>query len=131
VSSLLALDVGERKIGVARASAIAKIAEPLITLANDASFASKLDQLISEHSVDTLVVGLPRGMNGQDTAQTEYVKQFIDSLNVSSKVVLQDEAVTSVMAEQQLKEAGKPYTKEDIDAVAASLILNDYLQEKL
>lgn len=131
MSSLLALDVGERKIGVARASAIAKIAEPLITLQNDGTFADKLNQLIAEHGAETIVVGLPRGMNGQDTAQTAYVKQFMENLNLESTIVFQDEAVTSVMAEQQLKKAGKPYTKEDIDAVAASLILNDYLQEKM
>jgi putative Holliday junction resolvase len=129
VSNLLALDVGERKIGVARASGIARVAEPLITLPNDEAFGAALRRLIKEYDVSLVVVGLPRGLDGQETAQTQYVRDFMASLDLSIKQVYQDEAVTSVNAEAQLKQAGKPYTKEDIDSVAASIILGDYLQE--
>jgi putative Holliday junction resolvase len=129
VSNLLALDVGERKIGVARANSIARIAEPLVTLPNSQSFASELTKLINEHDASLLIVGLPRGMNGQETAQTQYVRDFMNQLSVPVEYVFQDEALTSVNAEAQLKQSGKAYTKEDIDAVAASIILSDYLQE--
>jgi putative Holliday junction resolvase len=125
----LALDVGERKIGVARANSIARIAEPLVTLPNNGSFADELTMLIREHDASLLVVGLPRGMNGQETAQTQYVRDFMQHLHAPVEYVFQDEAVTSVNAEAQLKQSGKSYTKQDIDAVAASLILGDYLQE--
>ena len=45
-------------------------------------------------------------------------------------VVFQDESLTSVIAEERLKSFRRPYTKEDIDAEAASIILQDYIEEK-
>lgn len=128
--SILALDVGERKIGVARAHTIAKIAEPLTTLPNDELFAQKLTSLITEHNAKKVIVGLPRDINGNETAQTRYARKFAEELGSSLKdvtIVLQDEAVTSIKAEGILKTRGKSYTKGDIDSVAAMLILEDYL----
>ena len=127
-STILALDIGERKIGIARANTIAKIAEPLVTLANDDQFLSKLKNLIIEHQVERIIVGLPRNLEGQDTKQTSYVKEFIQGLNLNAEIVFQDEALTSVSAEDLLSSSGKAYNKEDIDAVAASIILDDYIK---
>lgn len=127
-STILALDIGERKIGIARANTIAKIAEPLVTLANDDQFLSKLKHLIIEHQVERIIVGLPRNLEGQDTKQTSYVKEFIQGLNLKAEIVFQDEALTSVSAEDLLSSSGKAYNKEDIDAVAASIILDDYIK---
>lgn len=128
MGTLLALDIGERRIGVARANTIAKIAEPLTTLENAGSFTQKLNQLIDEHNPEVIVVGVPRNMSGEDTAQTVYVEQFVSNLNLSVPVEFQDEAVTSVHAEERLKSRGKPFSKQDIDAEAASIILQDYLE---
>lgn len=128
-STILALDIGERKIGVARANSIARIAEPLMTLKNDHDFAASLKSLLAEQEVSQLVVGLPRGMDGQDTAQTTYVRSFVKELGSDVPVHFQDEAVTSVNAEEILKAKKRPYAKEDIDAMAATLILEDYLKE--
>ncbi len=127
-STILALDIGEQKIGIARANTIAKIAEPLVTLANDDQFLSKLKNLIIEHQVERIIVGLPRNLEGQDTKQTSYVKEFIQGLNLKAEIVFQDEALTSVSAEDLLSSSGKAYNKEDIDAVAASIILDDYIK---
>lgn len=126
--TIFALDIGERKIGIARANTIAKIAEPLVTLANDDQFLSKLKHLIIEHQVERIIVGLPRNLEGQDTKQTSYVKEFIQGLNLKAEIVFQDEALTSVSAEDLLSSSGKAYNKEDIDAVAASIILDDYIK---
>jgi putative Holliday junction resolvase len=126
--TIFALDIGERKIGIARANTIAKIAEPLVTLANDDQFLSKLKHLIIEHQVERIIVGLPRNLEGQDTKQTSYVKEFIQGLNLKAEIVFQDEALTSVNAEDLLSSSGKAYNKEDIDAVAASIILDDYIK---
>ena len=131
MSNLLALDVGERKIGVARAHHIARVADPLTTLPNNDSFNEKLIKIIKEYDVSLVVVGLPRGLEGQDTAQTEYVRKFMEALSLPVQYTFQDEAVTSVNAEAQLKRAGKAYAKEDIDSMAASIILSDYLQENM
>jgi len=130
-TTILALDIGERKIGIARANTIAKIPEPLVTLANDKLFAEKLNELIKEHDVKKLVVGLPRSLDGQDTQQTNYIKFFVSQLKLNTEIIFQDEALTSVNAQEMLKQSGKPYLKEDIDAVAAMLILDDYLNEEL
>ena len=128
-STILALDLGEKRIGIARANIIAKIAEPLATLQNDALFRDSLLALIKEHDAKQIVVGLPRGLEGQDTNQTNYVRDFIDDLNLPIDVVFQDEALTSVKAKEQLESLGKIYQKADIDSLAAMNILEDFLIE--
>lgn len=127
--SVIALDVGTVRIGVALASKAARIASPLVTLANDQDFATNLQKLIEQHEVDLLVVGLPRSLSGQDTQQTTYVREFVQGLQrvVSTPVQFQDEAVTSVQAEDELRSRKKTYSKADIDKHAAAIILQDYL----
>lgn len=126
--SLLALDVGEQRIGVALASQPARLASPLTTLANDEQFLNTLRQLIQTHHVGTLVVGLPRGMEGQDTEQTRLTRQFAHRLEgLGLPVYLQDEAGTSLKAKAELSTKRKPFTKADIDALAATYILEDFM----
>lgn len=129
--TVLALDVGERRIGVALASMEARIAKPLLTIdRNDAGdiFAS-ISKLVQEHKAESVVVGLPRGMEGQETAQTKSSREFAAKLQevLSAKVYLQDEAGTSLAAEDELKQSAKPYQKVDIDKLAATYILDDWL----
>jgi putative Holliday junction resolvase len=129
----LALDVGDRRIGVAVASAVAKIATPLLTVENTDKVLDELVDICEAQAVGTVVVGLPRSMNGNETAQTKRSRHFADELakRLQARVVLQDEALTSVQAERELSRRGKPYTKGDIDALAACLILDDYIQENV
>lgn len=129
-SNYLALDIGERRIGVALARADSRLPAPLLTLPNDAQFAAKLQQLIGEHEIGQLVVGLPRNLQGEPTAQTAYVEAFINDLQppLELPIAWQDEALTSRKAEAELEQRGKPYPKEAIDALAATYILDDYLQ---
>lgn len=128
-SSILALDVGAARIGVARASSVARLAEPVGAVNHDDQVWRQLAELCQTHNAEALVVGLPRGMNGQETAQTATVRQFVDQLarHTDIPIQLQDEAVTSVKAEAELNRRGKPYSKADIDALAATYILDDYL----
>jgi putative Holliday junction resolvase len=128
--TLLALDVGEKRIGVARASMSVRIAQPLVTLSNDAEFLAGLKAIIVQEDVSELVIGYPRGLHGQSTHQTEYVEVFSAQLKtLELPIHFQDEAVTSEKAESELKSRGKNYRKEDIDALAATYILEDYLGE--
>lgn len=129
---ILALDVGGVRIGVAAADAQLRFANPLITLTNDETIWNRLAALIQEHDVQHIVVGLPRGLQGQETAQTSICREFAEKLSERLKVAvsMQDEAATSVKAEAELRERGKPYEKSDIDALAATYILEDYLQEE-
>lgn len=130
-SSILALDVGEARIGIAMANRIAKIASPLVTLPNDDNFTAQLRKIAETNGVDTLVVGLPRSLDGTVTAQTAYAQGFADKLQaeLGLPVHLQDEALTSAKAEAELTGRRKPFTREDIDMLSAVYILDDFLKE--
>lgn len=131
VFSILALDVGERRIGVALANSIAQIASPLTTLSNTNDVLDEIVRLVNEHNVRELAIGLPRNMQSEDTDQTRYVRDFAASLKLklpSIQLYFQDEAATSVVAESRLKHRGS-YRREDIDAEAAAIILEDFLRE--
>jgi len=130
--NLLALDVGERRIGVALANTTAKIASPLVTIIRDGErdVFERIKAIIHEHNIQIVVVGLPRGLEGQETAQTAIARKFADELSTSCSVTvhLQDEALTSVMAKDELGAKNKPYEKGDVDKLAAAFILQDWLR---
>lgn len=129
-NKLLGLDVGERRIGVSIGDDRVKIASPLITINVDGKEIDIIKQLIADHGVSTMVVGYPRNQSGDTTKQTRLVELFADKLRgLGPKLVFSDESVTSVLAEQRLVGYNKPYTKADIDAQAATIILQDYLNE--
>ena len=69
MSSILALDVGERRIGVALANTIARFAGPYVTLANTETIIADIQGIINKESVELVVVGLPRNLSGDDTGQ--------------------------------------------------------------
>lgn len=131
--NILALDVGAVRIGVARANLIARIAEPLKTIPNDETVTHTIAALIEDEKAATVVVGLPQNQQYQDTEQTTFVRDFVAHLekSVAADFVFQDEAGSSQRAESILKERGKPFAKEAIDAEAATLILQDYIEEQL
>lgn len=129
-NNVLGLDVGEKRVGIALMRAEVKIAVPLETLDfEDNGFWDKLLAIIETHDVGKIVVGLPRNLEGEDTKQTAYVREFVIELRkqTSLPIVMQDEALTSVNAEKMLNTAGKKYTKSDVDAQAACIILTDYI----
>ncbi len=130
-ASVMALDVGGRRIGVAIASVAARIAHPLTTLNTGETTLQDIKKLIETESVAALCVGLPRGLDGQQTQQTGVIQAFVEALKkaVDIPVYLQDEAVTSRQAEAELQARGKPYVKGDIDALAATYILEDFLHD--
>lgn len=118
---------------MALASAEARLAAPLtvIDLKKTSNLKAAVKKLVSEQNIGLVVVGLPRGLNGQETAQTEAVRSIAAKLESELNVplVMQDEAGTSLEAEDLLKKRGKPYDKADIDKEAAALILRDYLNQ--
>lgn len=127
---LLALDVGERRIGVAKADSIGRIAAPLTTLQVDGTEVVALQRLLLENDATGLVVGLPRNMSGEPTQQTALVRQFVQNRLQAFElpIAYQDESLTSVAAEQELQKRKKPYQKGDVDALAATYILQDYME---
>lgn len=126
---LLALDIGERRIGVAKGDTGVRLAIPLTTLVVDGTEIDRIKQLIADERAEVLVIGYPRNQSGEPTAQTKYVETVASALEgLAPSLVFQDESLTSVIAEQRLQASGKPYSKGDIDAEAATLILQDYLE---
>ena len=128
--SMIALDVGEKRIGVAIANGSVAIAIPYDTIEVDGTEISQIAQLIETESVTRIIIGYPRNQSGEATAQTAYVERFADTLKeLDVDIEFQDESLTSVHAEDRLKSQKQPYTKGDIDMVAASIILQDYLEQ--
>lgn len=127
--TLISLDVGEKRIGVAVADDSVRIAVPFVTVEVDGTEMVAIADLVTQQRAEVLVVGYPRNQQGEATAQTDYVEKFAKRLeDLGAKIVFQDESLTSVIAEQRLVAQKKPYSKGDIDAYAASIILQDYLE---
>ncbi len=129
--SYLALDVGEKRIGVAVGDDAVKIAVPFDTIEVDEGNAvERIARMVIDERVDTIVVGYPRNQSGEATAQTQFAEAFAAKLtDIAPNIVFQDESLTSVLAEQRLKSYKRPYSKGDIDAQAAAIILQDYLEQ--
>jgi putative Holliday junction resolvase len=125
LKQLLGLDVGLKRIGIARASDNARLAEPLLTVSTPEAIKT-LRSLIEEYNINIVVVGLPRNLRGDDTAQTTWVRDWIK--HAKSKIDLpfywQDEALTSRIAEAKRQVHKHPH---DIDSLAAAIILQDFL----
>lgn len=131
-NNILALDLGEKRIGVALMRKDVSVPHALVTLHNNESTWQELAVLVDQHQIDQIVVGLPRNLQGQRTAQTIVCERFAQQVHehFGLPVAMQDEALTSVEAEKLLKQSNKPYEKADIDALAASLILADYARSQ-
>lgn len=127
----LALDVGAKRIGLATADSVARIAQPLATIQVGENEAGQLQAYITSLGITDVIIGRPRNQSGDTTPQTQAVQAFIASTLTDTgryTVHWQDESVTSIMAEERLKARKKPYTKLDIDAEAAAIILQDFLE---
>lgn len=128
--TLVCLDVGEKRIGVAVADLSVRIAVPFDTVLVDGNEIEAIARIVTQERADTVVIGYPRNQSGEATAQTRYVEQFSKQLeDIAVTIVFQDESLTSVVAEQRLSAHKRPYTKADIDAQAAAIILQDYLEQ--
>ena len=124
-SEYIGLDLGQVRSGLARASSAARLAEPLESVPTE-QLPARLHELAKTNAIAALVVGLPRGLNGQETDQTKWVRQQAANLKkeVGTPIYGQDEALTTVMAESQ-RFFGKGL--QDKDAIAAAIILQDFL----
>lgn len=124
MGGFVGIDYGSARAGLASAPADVRIASAVGAFAPHELVAE-----ITRLAPDVIVVGLPRNLDGADTPQTLAVRRYAaDVLTpLASEIVFQDEAGTSSVAEEHLKSSGKPYERGDIDAQAAALILQDYL----
>lgn len=128
--AFLALDVGEKRVGMALGDSQVKIAVPFGYLERTEHIFQQIAEVILQHEIRVVVVGYPRNQSGEPTRQTELVEAFAKELadiDIDADLVFQDESLTSVEAERRL---GRVKDKGEIDAEAASIILQDYLEEK-
>jgi putative Holliday junction resolvase len=111
------------------ASLAAQLPRPLTAILRDHNCFEELKKIIQSEDAGQIVVGLPRGLEGQSTAQTEATESFVAQLRaeIDIPVHLQDEALTSKQAEEEFKTRGQVPSKGDIDALAAVYILEDFL----
>ncbi len=133
---LLALDVGDVRIGVALSDETGTLASGLVTLrsAGPRKDAQAVAALVREHAVAEVVVGLPLRLDGTLGPRGEQVVAFVERLRrvLRVPVVTRDERLTSVAADERLAEAGvkRRERKARIDQAAAALILQEHLDER-
>lgn len=134
VGRLLGVDHGDRRIGLALSDPIPMIASPLKTLTvnNTQEAIDAILEIVKEYNVVLVIVGLPIGMKGQETAQTKHVKKFANDLIKNGiKVALQDERLTSVSAKRSIIEQQKKTNKNKglVDQIAAAILLQQYIDK--
>jgi putative holliday junction resolvase len=133
---ILGIDFGERRIGLALSDPTGTLASPLPTLKRRAGKRpplAALAELVAERGVETVVMGLPLTLAGDDSDWTRTVREVGESLSARAGVPVHfvDERFTSVAAERRVRTSGLPRRKREskdrIDAEAAVLILQTWL----
>ena len=129
---ILGVDYGDVRVGLALSDTTKLIASPLKTIQNINSglLISELKEIISENDVESIVVGFPVGMKGQDTNQTVKVKDFTQSLSILClPIFMEDERLSSIAAKKSLfmENIKTGHNKEIIDQRAAAIVLQQFL----
>lgn len=130
--AILGIDYGSQRVGLA-ISNDHRFCNRLSTLDSAPDLIDKLVDIYRDERIETVVVGLPRNLDGNETTQTDVVRQFVADLEdrIDTTVVLQDEADTSNVARERLAATGmnQAEVEKQVDAEAAVIILEDYLSE--
>ena len=134
---VMALDVGDVRIGIAVSDLMGIIANPLETYTRKGNLdvdAKYIADLAKGKEVSLFVSGLPLGLNGQENEQTAKTREFIDKLQEVCDIPVEylDERFTTLSAERVLIEGNvrRENRKKVIDKVAATIILQNYLDRK-
>ncbi len=136
---ILGLDYGSKTVGVALSDPLGLTAQPLETIQRKEEnklrrTLARIEELVREYQVERIVLGFPRNMNHTIGERGEKTLIFRDMLErrTGLPVVLWDERLTTVAAERVLMESGvrRENRKEVIDQIAASLILQGFLENK-
>tara|TARA_A100001011_G_scaffold400883_1_gene520562 strand:- start:3986 stop:4402 length:417 start_codon:yes stop_codon:yes gene_type:complete len=131
---VLSIDFGEVRVGLALSDLTCTIAKPYKTINyNDMDhLLFQLSDIIVENDVNQLVVGIPYNMKGEDTKQTKIVRNFVSVLKekLDFNVDLVDERLTSSEAEKYMHQMDIKvgHNKDKVDKIAASIILQEYLE---
>ena len=135
----LGVDYGRRRIGLALSDATGLLARPWKTIAGGRDAARDLARIAGELGAEedglaAIVIGLPRRLSGEANEQTAAATKLADDLRtlVDVPIVLQDERLSSHAAEELLARREKDWRKRkaQLDAAAAAIILQDYLDSR-
>jgi len=135
LNRILAIDYGDKKVGLALSDPMKIIAKPYKTIINNSkeSLLSDIIQIIHLKDVNEIVVGLPKTLKNTYSEQTYKVKDFIDYITSSLdiNVVIVDERLSSIEAKRSLINQGikTGHNKKDVDMTAAALFLQNYLDK--
>jgi len=127
----MALDLGNKRIGIALSDTLGMIARPLkvIKRTSRVNDYSEYRKLITTHKVNAVIVGLPINMDGSEGRQANWVRDYVEAFSqtVDIPIYLWDERLTTEIALDIIKANKTPAAKAKIDAVAAAVILQSYL----
>ena len=133
----LGLDLGSRTLGVSLSDKTGLIASSLKIIHHNEEYdklLKEVEELVKEHEIDAVVLGLPKNMNGTIGPKGELSLSFKENLekNLTIPIYLQDERLSTVEATNTLIQGNmsRKKRKEVIDAVAATIILQSYLDRR-
>ena len=133
---VIGLDYGSKTVGVALSDELMLTAQPLTTIHRDRptklrQTLAQIEQIIEQYDVDRIVVGWPKTLDNEEGERCEKTKEFGDMLEnrTGLEIIYQDERLTTAQADGVLEQGGirKDKRKQYIDKMAASLILQNYL----
>ena len=133
---VLGLDVGDRRIGLALSDSGGILASPLTIIehTNELGDIEAILKIAQERRAERIIVGLPRLMNGDIGPQAQKVQAFAEAMRAHTQILIEyrDERLTTVTAQRLKQETGSKKKNRNIryDAMAAAVILQDYLEEK-
>ena len=134
---ILAIDYGRKRSGVAVTDPLQIIAGNLATVPTH-TLMQFIKDYIEREQVDRVVIGQPSQLNGQPSESMKYITPFVNRLKgelPDMPIVMYDERFTSAIAHQAMIDGGMKKSdrrdKSRVDAIAATIILNDYLQSRM
>lgn len=133
---ILAIDFGKKRTGLAVTDSLRITANPLITIETK-QLSDWLREYFAKETVDEVVIGHPKQMNGEDSESMQYIRPFVERFKQTfpdKPITYYDERFTSVLAHQAMIAGGmKKKTRQDkaqVDKLAACIILEGYMEAK-
>lgn len=133
----VALDVGDVRIGVAKSDIMGILATPLEVIdRRKVKAVKRIEEILIQENTKSLVIGIPKSLDGTEKRQAEKVREFIEKLNKNIEgleIFEVDERLTTVSADRLLNETNKKGALEKrkvVDKVAAAIILQTFLDRK-
>jgi putative Holliday junction resolvase len=129
--ALLGLDIGDKRIGIALSEGRLAVPSDVLERTTEEDDLERIADLVRKFDAERIVIGLPRSMDGSIGKQAESVLAFSKALanHISIPIEMCDERLTTVTANQLMRESGtkRKKRKENIDALAAAVILQAYI----